>query len=208
VHYGKKSRSFLSVSSSWIHGIGFSFHHLKYAWDIMIEYLMQSTWSPYIAGAGIGILGCLTFILSDRPLGASTAYAKMSGLIGRAVSKEAVGRNEYYRLTPPAVDWQFMIVPGIIIGAFISAMLSGSFHPAWVPAFWGVSFGYNPLLRLAGAVIGGILLALGSRWAGGCTSGHGISGTMQLSLGSIAAAACFFIGGIATAVVLFRIIGS
>jgi uncharacterized membrane protein YedE/YeeE len=174
----------------------------------MIEYLMQTIWSPYIAGAGIGVLGCLTFLLSDRPLGVSTAYAKMSGLIERAVSKEAAGRNEYYRLTPPAVDWQFAIVPGIIVGAFISAMLSGSFHLAWVPAFWGSSFGSSPVPRLIAAVIGGILLAFGARWAGGCTSGHGISGTMQLSLGSIVAAACFFAGGIATAFVLFRVMGS
>jgi uncharacterized membrane protein YedE/YeeE len=204
----KKSRVFYVRYFFMFHGIGFSFHGLQYAWEIMIEYLVQTTWSPYIAGAGIGILGCLTFLLSDHPLGASTAYAKMSGLIGRAVSKEAVGRNEFYQHVPPAVDWQFMIVPGIIIGAFISAMLSGSFHPAWVPAFWGASFGYNPVPRLIAAVIGGILLAFGARWAGGCTSGHGISGTMQLSLGSFVAAACFFIGGIATAFVLFRVIGS
>ena len=101
-----------------------------------------------------------------------------------------------------------MIVPCIIIGAFIPVTLSGSFHPAWVPAFRGASFGYNPLPRLAAAVIGGILLTLGSRWAGGCTSGDRISGTMQLSPGSIAASACFFIGGIATAVVLFRVMDS
>ncbi len=43
------------------------------------------------------------------------------------------------------------------------------------------------------------------RMAGGCTSGHGISGTMQLSVGSWVAVVCFFAGGIATAMLMFRV---
>jgi len=48
------------------------------------------------------------------------------------------------------------------------------------------------------------LMAFGARMAGGCTSGHGISGTMQLSVGSWVAVVCFFAGGIATALLMFR----
>jgi uncharacterized membrane protein YedE/YeeE len=173
----------------------------------MLDYLAEVSWSPYIAGAGIGILACSAFLLSDHPLGCSTGYVKMRGLLERAVRPATFEKNEYYHVIPPAFDWQFFIVPGIIIGAFLSAMLSGSFRFVWVPALWGDTFGYNPLLRIVVAVSGGILLETGARWAGGCTSGHGISGTLQLSCASIVAAVCFFAGGIAMAMLLFRIIG-
>ena len=48
-------------------------------------------------------------------------------------------------------------------------------------------------------------MAFGARMAGGCTSGHGISGTLQLSVGSWIAVVCFFVGGIATALLMFRV---
>jgi uncharacterized protein len=174
----------------------------------MLDYLTQVSWSPYIAGSGIGILAALSFLLSDRPLGCSTGYVKIRGLIDKIFLRDSVEKHDYYRLIPPAIDWQLAIVPGIIIGAFVSAVLSGTFQLAWVPALWGETFGYNPVIRVLAAIMGGILLETGARWAGGCTSGHGISGTMQLSLASIAAAACFFIGGIVMAVFLFRVIGA
>lgn len=174
----------------------------------MLSYFTQVTWSPYIAGAGIGVLVCASFLLSDRPLGCSTGYVKIRGLIDRLFRPDMLAKNEYYRAIPPALDWQLAVVPGIIIGALVSAMLSGSFQLVLVPALWGDTFGYNPVVRVLIAVIGGIVLETGARWAGGCTSGHGISGTSQLSCASIAAASCFFIGGILMAVFLFRVIGA
>ncbi|NLG27672.1 MAG: YeeE/YedE family protein, partial [Chloroflexi bacterium] len=53
------------------------------------------------------------------------------------------------------------------------------------------------------ALVGGVFLGLGARWADGCTSGHGISGTLQLAVSSWISAICFFIGGIVTAYILF-----
>ena len=61
------------------------------------------------------------------------------------------------------------------------------------------SFGLHAALGL----LGGILMAFGARFAGGCTSGHGISGTLQLNVGSWIAVTCFFIGGIAVAYPLY-----
>jgi uncharacterized membrane protein YedE/YeeE len=57
------------------------------------------------------------------------------------------------------------------------------------------------------AFIGGVVLGIGARWADGCTSGHGISGTLQLVVSSWVAVICFFIGGVATAFLLFYAIG-
>ncbi|MGD1005380.1 MAG: YeeE/YedE thiosulfate transporter family protein [Methanoregulaceae archaeon] len=168
---------------------------------------MQNSWSPYVAGAGIGILGCFALILSDHPLGVATGFIKIQGLLDRTFRRRVMETNEYYKIIPPAIDWQLMIVPGIIIGAFIAAMLSHSVDFNWIPIVWGKTFGFNPFLRIIIAIIGGILLEFGARWAGGCTVGHGISGVMQLSLASFVATVCFFIGGIGMAFFLFKFVG-
>jgi uncharacterized protein len=173
----------------------------------MFGFLTQAAWSPYVAGAGIGILSCLALVLADRPLGCSTAFVKARGLIGNAISREKTGKMEYYQDIVPQVDWAFMIIPGIIIGAFLSSSLSGTFHIVWIPALWGSVFGSNVVIRILVALAGGILLGFGARWAGGCTSGHGISGSIQLSLASMITAACFFAGGITVALLLYRVIG-
>jgi uncharacterized membrane protein YedE/YeeE len=174
----------------------------------MFGFLTQVSWSPYAAGAGIGILSCLALVLADRPLGCSTAFVKARGLIGRMISAEKTDKLEYYQEIVPQVDWAFMIIPGIIIGAFLSSSLSGTFHIVWVPALWVSVFGDNAVLRIIIALAGGVLLGFGARWAGGCTSGHGISGSIQLSLASMITAACFFAGGIAVAMLLYRVIGA
>ena len=174
---------------------------------LILEFMMQATWSPYVAGAGIGILVCLAFLLSNRPIGCSSGFVKAGGLIETAISPSHVERLEYYREIVPEVDWAFMIIPGIVIGAFISSMLSGQFQFIIVPAMWSATFGNTPVLRIIIAIIGGALLGFGARWAGGCTSGHGISGSIQLSLASMISAVCFFAGGIAMAMFLFYVIG-
>ena len=61
----------------------------------------------------------------------------------------------------------------------------------------------DEMLRLTVALTGGILMGLGARWADGCTSGHGISGTLQLSLASWIAVICFFAAGIIAAGLIY-----
>ena len=170
----------------------------------MMAFLTRPFWSPYIAGACIGILCCGAFLLSDRPLGCSTAFVKARGLITRLLDRNKVERMEYYRMFVPQVDWALMVIPGIVIGAFISSVLSGQFHVFIVPPAWEAAFGNQPVVRVFWAFTGGILLGFGARWAGGCTSGHGINGSIQLSIASMVTACCFFIGGIVTAMALFR----
>lgn len=171
---------------------------------LLFEVLTLARWSPYLVGVGIGILTCLAFLLSDRPLGCSTAFVKARGLIGKVLNPEKTRRMEYYREIIPQVDWALMIIPGIVIGAFLSSVLSGTFRISWVPQLWASAFGTDAVIRVFVALVGGILLGFGARWAGGCTSGHGISGSIQLSLGSMITAACFFAGGIGVAFLLFH----
>ena len=172
----------------------------------MFAWLREVSWSPYVVGAGIGILSWLTLLISKKPIGCSTTFARTAGMIEKLFAGKKVEAKEYYQQVKPTVDWQFMLVIGIIIGAFISARLSGDFQAQWVPPVWAAAFGSSRWLRLGAAVLGGILLGFGSRWADGCTSGHGISGTMQLGVGSWISAICFFIGGILMAQLLFVVI--
>ena len=46
-----------------------------------MEWLRMQHWSPYAVGIGIGVLSWLTFVLSDKPIGCSTAFARFSGMI-------------------------------------------------------------------------------------------------------------------------------
>lgn len=169
----------------------------------MIAWFFGAIWSPYIAGAGIGILVCLAFLLSDRPLGVSTAYAKTAGMVEKYIFRRDVGSMPYYRQVVPVVDWQWTILIGVVAGGFLAAYSAGTFSISSVPPLFASTFGTGVLFRLFVALAGGILMGLGARWAGGCTSGHGISGTLQLSLSSWVAVACFFAGGILTAGILF-----
>jgi len=170
----------------------------------MLEYLKMDLWSPYVVGAGIGVLNLFAFLLSDKPIGCSTAYSRTSGMIEKLFRGSKVDEKAYYRKFEPVIDWEVMLVAGIVIGAFLSASISGEFRLETVPALWAERFGTDPLLRIAVAFLGGVLVGLGARWAGGCTSGHGISGTLQLAASSWLAVICFFIGGITTAMILFR----
>jgi uncharacterized membrane protein YedE/YeeE len=170
-----------------------------------MDFLMDARWSPYAAGIGIGILSWFTFLISQKPIACSTTFAKGSGLIEKLFRGDKAAQKPYYQKIGLKIDWQFMLVIGIVLGAFLSAILSGDFGLKWVPDLWSGAYGANPVLRVGAAVIGGIFLGFGARWADGCTSGHGISGTMQLTLSSWISAVCFFIGGILTAHLLFRV---
>ncbi|MDP3385916.1 MAG: YeeE/YedE thiosulfate transporter family protein [Eubacteriales bacterium] len=160
-------------------------------------------WSPYVVGILIGALNLVAMLLSDKVLGASTSYAKASGMVRNILDKEYVKKNEFYLQNAINIDWGFMLVVGIIIGAFISAGLSNDFNLVLVPPMWANEISNSFFVRFIIAVFGGIVLGIGSRWAGGCTSGHGISGTSQLSILSWVASIFFFIGGIITAFLIY-----
>lgn len=160
-------------------------------------------WSPYVVGFLIGVLSWLSFLLSDKPLGVSTAYARTSGMIEEAIEGPEVREKEYYRQYVPRIDWEWMLVIGLVLGAFVSAILSGEFDLKWVPRLWEAHFGNTGVSRWLTALLGGAVMGIGARWADGCTSGHGISGTLQLVLSSWIALACFFVGGVVAAFVIY-----
>ena len=122
-----------------------------------------------------------------------------------AVAPKHTMSLDYYRKHPPHLDWSVVFVTCTILGGFIAAWTGGEFRNEWLHPMWVARFGDSIPLRAGVAMGGGVLMAFGARLAGGCTSGHGISGTMQLSVGSWVAFFSFFAGGVATAFALFRL---
>lgn len=163
-------------------------------------------WSPYLAGALIGVLLWLTLMFSKKPVGASTSYATAAGLLGNAVAPGHTKSLKYYRDNPPKVEWEFLFIGATVIGAFLAAWHGDELTRRWLPTMWGDRFGADSLVwRGVAGFAGGVFMALGARLAGGCTSGHGISGTAQLNVGSWVSLICFFIGGVIVANMLYRL---
>lgn len=160
-------------------------------------------WNPYLVGALIGVLSMATFYFSNKPLGVSTAYARLAGLLGYLISRPHTDSLKFYQEKAPRIEWEVMLTLGIVLGAFLAAYTGGEYMTSVVPPLWESAFGSSPTLRLAVAFAGGAVMAFGARLAGGCTSGHGISGTLQLSVGSWIALAAFFVGGVAVAQVIY-----
>ncbi len=162
-------------------------------------------WSPYLAGALVGLLAIVSVVATTQVLGrtsylgASTTFVRAAGLIERAVAPERVSANTYFTETKLVVDWQFMLVVGIVLGALISSLQDRSFKLEGVPPVWRERFGPSPARRFAGAFLGGIVAMFGARMADGCPSGHGLSGLMQLSVSAFVALALFFGTGVLVA---------
>ena len=83
-------------------------------------------------------------------------------------------------------------------------MLAGTFRIEWVPRVWRERFGGSILGRFVAAFLGGGIIMYGARMAGGCTSGHGISGGLQLAVSSWVFLAVMFATGLVVSALVFR----
>lgn len=165
----------------------------------------RKAWSPYAAGVVIGLLQIPTFLLMDTALGASSSFVTVAAHIASVVDP-GVEKIKYLssHMWGPKNWWQVAVVVGIALGAFVSMKMSGARRAAISPV-WARTMGTSTLwTRAPIAFLGGFIMLLGARIAGGCTSGHGISGIAQLSVGSTIAVAAMFAGGIAAAALLRR----
>lgn len=151
--------------------------------------LSNKSWSPYLVGAGIGLLSWFTFASVNQPIGVTSAFEEASALALKAASPAIEQTNPYFAKKaaegkPPDIGWEWMLVGGIFIGAFASSQFSGDRDPVVVPKLWEQRFGPSAIVRLSVAFFAGALMMFGARLAQGCTSGHGISGTLQLAASS------------------------
>jgi len=151
--------------------------------------ITRRSWSPYVVGAAIGVLSWFAFATADKPLGITTAFENTAALVEKATIPNFEQTNEYYEAKAkqgksPKIDWEWMLVLGVFVGALLSATLSGDRTTESVPGLWRRRFGSSVVKRLAAAFLGGGLMMFGARLAQGCTSGHGISGALQLAISS------------------------
>lgn len=166
---------------------------------------VRDGWSPYLAGAFVGLLAVASVFATTKVvgktnfLGASTTFVRAAGFIEKSIVPERVADNEYFKKEKVKVDWQFMLVFGIFIGAFISSVTDRSFRFEAVPGVWKERFGDSAVKRGVGAFLGGLVAMIGARLADGCPSGHGLSGLMQLSISGFVALVFFFVAGIMSA---------
>lgn len=170
---------------------------------------MTARSKPYVFGALAGLLLTASVGISGQFFGTSTTFPRFStwvlDLVGINLSHLAFYQAGGGSLTGAAFpDWQLLFVIGIGIGALIASRLTATFKTEALPPMWVDQFGDSRRKRIVYSLIGGTLAMVGARMAGGCPSGHGVSGMSQLGVSSLIALVMFFVGGIVTARFLYR----
>ncbi len=166
--------------------------------------LRRERWSPYAVGAGIGVLSWVVFYLVDKPLGVTTPLTGLAGVCATPfLGADGVAGNAYFKTHAFKWDYSLLFIGGIALGGLLSALLSGSFRVETVPSVWRERFGPSAGKRMLAAFLGGALVMYGARLADGCTSGNGISGSLQLAVGGWTFFLTLFAAGIVTSLVLF-----
>lgn len=174
----------------------------------MIDFIKQP-WPWYFSGIMI-VLIMLILLFFGKSFGFSSNLRTMCSIAGAGKKVKLFDFNWKDQL------WNLMFLIGSIIGGFIATNYLSNPAPVKLSAATvadlnqlGIKFdgGLNPnslfslealkdIKKLAILLIGGLLVGFGSRYAGGCTSGHAISGLSNLQLPSLIAVIGFFIGGL------------
>jgi uncharacterized protein len=153
-----------------------------------------------VSGAGIAVLGGIIFLtsLTNRVIGASSLYPYLGDLLTGTTD------NEYFAKIQGAGQWELIFLSGAFLSAVILSLLRKEFKFTIVHSNWEKYKGNSPAKRLVWSFIGGFTLIFGARLAGGCTSGHIISGGMQLAVSSLVFAAFVFAGFLLTGKFFYR----
>lgn len=184
----------------------------------MIEWL-KSPWPWYIAGPLIGLITPAFLLLGNKPFGISSSL--------RDICAACVPAGiELFKYNWKDRIWNLMFVLGIVIGAFLSANFLSDGQPVQISdntkadlmalgitTFDGLVptqiFSWTNLLSIKGflfIVVGGFLVGFGTRYAGGCTSGHTMYGLSYFQVASLFATISFFVGGLIVTHFFFPII--
>jgi uncharacterized membrane protein YedE/YeeE len=167
----------------------------------------------------------MTAVLLVKPIGVSTQFVIFDGILWNAVDSSVVVESadsksgyaspnayldksggKYAKSVANPINYSFVFVLAMIGGAAISALLRGGVgrEERTMPAVWRANFGDSPIKRYVVAFIGGFIVLYGARLAGGCTSGHMMSGMMQTAVSGYIFAAGAFASGIPLAFYLFK----
>jgi len=152
--------------------------------------LFSKSWPPIISGMIIGATQLITSYFLDKSLGCSSSVEflgyKIRSLIPNMLNEDVKHHSE----SSMTHMWQVYFVCGSVLGAFVSSVLSGTFNSA-------------AALPIIPSFVGGFLIIFGARIAGGCTSGHGITGFTKLSLPSLLSVPTMFGAAIITSLLFF-----
>ena len=142
------------------------------------------------AGIGLAILNAIVFltVVSNRIIGASTAYPFVADVITGTTS------NGYFSKIQEPGRWELVFLTGAFLAGFIISIFRKEFKITLIHSNWEKYKGNSVSKRIIWSFIGGFILIFGARMAGGCTSGHILSGGMQLSVSSLVFAVFVFAG--------------
>lgn len=173
----------------------------------MIDKILQP-WPWYVAGPLLGLMVPILLILGNKAFGISSSMRHMCAAV-------IPSNIEYFKYDWKKEKWNLYFAGGALIGAFIAARLLSNDAPMIVNeelqtslSQYGIAvsntqwpqeiFNWSSLFTIRGfimMVIGGFLVGFGTRYAGGCTSGHSIMGISTLQWTSVVATICFMAGG-------------
>ena len=173
----------------------------------MLEWIKQP-WPWYVAGPLIGLTVPVLLIIGNKSFGISSSM--------RHICAACLPANiSYFKYDWKKELWNLFFVAGILLGGFIAIQLLANPAPIQISpklatelAGYGITdyngllpiqlFNWPALLTVKGfsmIVVGGFLVGFGTRYAGGCTSGHSIMGMSTLQWPSLLATCCFMAGG-------------
>lgn len=177
----------------------------------MLDFIKQP-WPWYIAGPLIGLTVPALLILGNKSFGISSSL--------RHICAACIPANiPFFKYDWKKELWNLFFVLGILLGGTITMQTMANpqpivVHPKLVEelAGYGITdyshmlpvqvINWSAVLTLKGIlmmVVGGFLVGFGTRYAGGCTSGHAIMGLSTLQWPSLVATCCFMIGGLLVA---------
>jgi hypothetical protein len=170
---------------------------------------VSAPWPWYVAGPVIGLFVPALLIIGNKVFGVSSNLRHLCSAV-------VPGKPDYFRYDWKQTGlWNLIFVAGILVGGFLATHWTGSQNVAisdqtrlaltklGIHDFSGLAlrevFTWSALLTLKGfvsVIVGGFLVGFGTAYAGGCTSGHAISGLADLQLSSLIAVVGFFAGGL------------
>ena len=173
----------------------------------MLETLRQP-WPWYVAGPLIGLMVPLLLILGNKSFGISSSLRHVCAACFPS-------KIPFFQYNWKKELWNLLFVLGVLIGGYLTAQYFADPNPVVVDprlveemSRYGIThidglipsdvLSWSSLGTLRGLLMmvgGGFLVGFGSRYAGGCTSGHSIMGLATLQLPSLIATCCFMIGG-------------
>lgn len=152
------------------------------------------------AGGLLAILDSIVFLTSafNRPIGASTSYPYVGDLL------TGLTQNQYFATIQKPGNWEMIFLVGAFLSGLIVSLIRKDFKFQLIYSGWSKTEGNSPSKRIIWAFIGGFILLFGARMAGGCTSGHIISGGMQVAASSLLFGVFVFVGLLVTGKYFYR----